>query len=581
MTVSFLPEQANDGAEALRLDFLVVGAGPAGASLACFLGKYGFHGLIISSAPSSANTPRAHINNQATMECIRDLDPEMEKEWRKLGYEGEEMSHTRWCETMTGREYGRVNSWGFGPKRSGEYQLRSPCSHLELNQTWTEPILLRYATQHGFPCRFRTQFLSFDDSARDFIAVTVRDMIFNTTFTIKAKYLFGADGARSQIVQQLQLPLIVKPSGGTALNVLVRADLTELMKSRKGNLHYLVRPGMDDPDFAWWTVFRMFTPSFEQVQKQVYSALGDNSIPVEIQRIDKWVINDIVAEKYSKGNIFCLGDAVHRHPPMNGLGSNTCIQDAANLAWKINLVERGLAGSALLDTYTVERQPVGAGVVARANQSIRDQIPVFEALGFLKSSFEERKQELAVLDEKSERGSKKRRDLNKAIEHMSHEFLTLGAESNQLYRSTAVCLDRVGDEPALPSDADLYYEPHTYPGHRLPHAWLNTAIPGEKISTIDLAGKGRFSLFIGYGGEAWKQAAKLIQQSLNIEVAVFEVGYGLEYEAVYGDWDRLREVEEDGCVLVRPDNFVAWRSNSMVLDANAILEKVFRSILSV
>ena len=38
---------------------------------------------------------------------------------------------------------------------------------------------------------------------------------------------------------------------------------------------------------------------------------------------------------------YCLGDAVHRHPPMNGLGSNTCIQDAANLAWKVAMVEKG------------------------------------------------------------------------------------------------------------------------------------------------------------------------------------------------------------------------------------------------
>lgn len=71
---------------------------------------------------------------------------------------------------------------------------------------------------------------------------------------------------------------------------------------------------------------------------------------------------------------------------MNGLGSNTCIQDAGNLAWKLNLVEKGrieltkcycncriladsdtlgLAGKPLLETYSIERQPVGLDVVSR------------------------------------------------------------------------------------------------------------------------------------------------------------------------------------------------------------------------
>ncbi|KAH8817325.1 FAD binding domain-containing protein [Xylogone sp. PMI_703] len=584
----------------LELDFLIVGAGPAGGSLACFLGKYGFKGLIISSAPSSANTPRAHIINQPAMECIRDLDIDMESEFMKAGYAGPEKGHTRWCETMSGREFGRITSWGSGPKRGGEFQLRSPCSHLELPQTLVEPILLRYATQHGFPCRFRTQFVSYDDSAKDSILVTVRDMVFDTTETINTKYLFGADGAKSRIVQQLGLPMSVKPSQGIALNVLLRADLTNLMRTRVGNLHYVIKPDAEYPDFAGWSIVRMvkpwhewlfimmykptcpaeFMPSVEEVKKQVSAVIGDDSIPVYIQRIDKWIINETVAEVYGKGNIFCLGDAVHRHPPMNGLGSNTCIQDAANLAWKINLVEKGLAGKSLLDTYNAERQPVGAGVVARANSSLREHIPIFNSLGFLNPSIEDRKRELAVLEEVSEKGRARRRQLMDAIDYTCHEFLALGSDMNQRYHSTAVYLEGAGDEPPLPSDPALYHEPHTFPGVRLPHAWLNTAIPQQQVSTLDLAGKGRFALFIGHGGEAWREAAREVSESLKIPVVVYSVGYALEYEAVYNDWYRLREVEEDGCVLVRPDNFIAWRSNSLVTQPATDLRNVFKSILS-
>lgn len=186
-----------------------------------------------------------------------------------------------------------------------------------------EPILLRYATQHGFPCRFRTQFVSFNDLAYDKIDVTVRDMIFDTVETIRTRYLFGADGAKSQIVNQLQLPMNVRPGQGIALNVLIRADLSELMKTRVGNLHYVIRPDVENPDFAGWSIVRMvkpwyewlfimiykptcpaeFTPSEGHVRAQVQALIGDDSIPVEIQRIDKWIMNETVAEAYNKGNM--------------------------------------------------------------------------------------------------------------------------------------------------------------------------------------------------------------------------------------------------------------------------------------
>lgn len=207
-------------------------------------------------------------------------------------------------------------------------------------------------------------------------------------------------------------------------------------------------------------------------------------------------------------------------------------------------------------------------------------MPILEALGFLKPTLEERKKELAILEENSIAGRNKRYKLMEAIDYTCHEFLALGSDMNQRYRSTAIYLEGAGKEPPLPSDPVLYHEPHTFPGVRLPHAWLNTAVPCEQISTLDLAGKGRFALFTGHGGETWREAARRIEKMLNITIAVYAVGYGLDYEAVYNDWYRLREVEEDGCVLVRPDNFIAWRSMSMVDDVVTKLRSVFMSILA-
>ena len=194
---------------------------------------------------------------------------------------------------------------------------------------------------------------------------------------------------------------------------------------------------------------------------------------------------------------------------------------------------------------------------------------------------EERKEQLAILDEISERGRARRAQLMDSIDQTNHEFLAQGSDMSQRYQFAAVYLENAGDPPKLPSDPVLFHEPHTYPGVRLPHAWLNTSVPQMPISTLDLSGKGKFSLFTGHGGEPWLVAAARIKETLGIDVASYAVGYGLQYEAVYNDWYRLREVDEDGCILVRPDNFVAWRSQELADDCRATLERVLRKVLRI
>jgi 2-polyprenyl-6-methoxyphenol hydroxylase-like FAD-dependent oxidoreductase len=76
-----------------------------------------------------------------------------------------------------------------------------------------------------------------------------------------------------------------------------------------------------------------------------------------------------------------MGDAVHQHPPMLGLGSNTCIQDAFNLAWKIAMVEKRLAHPSLLSTYNTERQPVESDLVTESNDILRMDLGIWGALG--------------------------------------------------------------------------------------------------------------------------------------------------------------------------------------------------------
>ncbi len=273
---------------------------------------------------------------------------------------------------------------------------------------------------------------------------------------------------------------------------------------------------------------------------------------------------------------------------MNGLGSNTCIQDAFNLAWKIAYVHRGQAASSLLSTYSVERQPVGKSIVSRANQAFRDHFQVWDAIGTLPTDLAERQRVLGELSEASSNGKKRRQDFKRAIQNTAQEFHGLGVEMGQHYSGQGI-YDADEPSPFQPSgraaeNPVLYYEPNTYPGSRLPHVWLNKAEPTTPVSTIDIAGHGRFVLFTGIGGDAWKKAAEKVSADLRIPLQAHSIGFRQDWEDFYFEWERLRGVEESGAVLVRPDRFVAWRADEVLESEEACVSKlraVMKAILGV
>ena len=520
---------------------------------------------------------------------------------------------------MAGEEFARVYSWGHDPKAKGDYETASPCNHIDLPQTLLEPILTRRATHAGWSLRFNTSFLKIESRSswspgEEVIVSLVRDDLTGQTYRIQSRFLFGCDGARSQVVREIGLPLIKKPGQGLAINVLLKADLSHLVKNRSGNLHWVINPenlNETRPPWAWACLARMIRPwnewmfiflpapgadikgdeitqvTKEEYLREVHNVIGDPEVKdVEIKHVGRWYINETVAERYSDGlGVFCLGDAVHRHPPFNGLGSNTCIQDAFNLAWKVDYVLSGKAGPRLLESYSVERQPVGVDIITRANQGLRDHIPWQTTLGMLEKDPSRRQQILAEFEDPGFAGRKRRQEFRAGIENTTTEFQGLGIEMNQRYRSDAVylCDEFPAAEPAELQGEEARVKTHqvsTFPGRRLPHAWLNTRTPGKRLSTIDLAGHGKFCLLTGPGGQKWKEAAQRVSQKLGVEVVAYSVGWKQDYEDVYFDWEKKREVDEDGCVLARPDRFVAWRSKAMVANPDEKLEWVLRSVLA-
>ncbi|MEQ8662306.1 MAG: 2,4-dichlorophenol 6-monooxygenase, partial [Gammaproteobacteria bacterium] len=114
----------------------------------------------------------------------------------------------------------------------------------------------------------------------------------------------------------------------------------------------------------------------------------------------------------------------------------------------------------------------------------------------------------------------------------------------------------------------------------LPHAWLYDNATGAALSTLDLCGKGRFTLFTGIGGEAWADAAARVGAELDLAITVRVIGPRRTYVDHGGDWARLRETGDSGCVLTRPDQHVAWRAACLTADPAADLRRVLRTILA-
>ncbi|MFL5996701.1 MAG: FAD-dependent oxidoreductase [Streptomyces sp.] len=577
-------------------DVLVVGGGPAGGAAALALATYGVRTVVIGKYGWVADSPRAHITNQRTMEVLRDLG--VEEEALSVGTPQRFMGESVFCTSLAGEEIARIRTWGTEDERLTEYAAASPCPMLDLPQPYLEPVLIGNAARRGAKVRFDTEFLGLEQDS-DGVTALLRDRLRGDEFTLRARYLIGADGGRSRVAEQIGLPFVGEEAKGGSMNIVFEADLTRHVQHRPGVLYWVVRPGegiggigmgalrMVRPWNKWMAVWGYDINGPEPVldhaeaKRVVTGLLGDRDIDVRIESTSLWSVNDMYAKAYSAGRVFCAGDAVHRHPPSNGLGSNTSVQDSYNLAWKLAHVLRGQAGPALLDTYSAERAPVGEQVVTRANRSTGEFVPLFEALGLgdgLMSGDAAAGVRRARLP--TAEGARRRRELAEAMQLKHYEFSAHGVEMNQRYVSSAVVPD-AGPDEEWRRDRDLYAQPSTRPGAKLPHAWLvDTA--GHRLSTLDLVGGGCFTVVTGLAEGPWAEAARVCAAEFGIPLKVVRIDEDGARD-VYGSWQRVTDgLDERGCLLVRPDCVIAWRRSTPVdgpAEAIAGLRGALRTVL--
>jgi len=555
----------------IEIPVLIVGAGPAGLALALALARYGVPALTVEKHPSTAHTPRAHIINQRTVEIFRALG--ISEKFHEVAIPQSAMTNNLWYTTLADPEVARSETWGGGPDRAGEYFLASPEPMANCAQTTLEPLLLASAREAGADIEFQTEFVELQQDG-DGVTSVIRDRVSGATRRVRSRYVIGSDGANSKVLTEVGLTAEGPDDLGRAANIWFRADLSKFFDHRPGVLCWNVMPGPMLPlrlgtlichkRYTEFVLAFMFDPeetvllelTQDDLLQRIRAAVGED-IDAEILGLAGWQVRAQVAPRYSSGKVFCMGDAVHRHPPTNGLGLNMSVADAFNLAWKLAFVLDGRAGERLLASYSDERQPVGAAGVKRAITSLGEGAAIDAALGLEPNqSAEDGWKALNVLYEPGVAGEERRRALREAIELSNYQFNAHGIELGYVYQSDVITKEAT-PAPEPERDPVLYYTPTTRPGARVPHARLER--DGQPLSSLDLVDPKGFTLLTGVGGHSWQTSADLIAGRVRMPITVHVIGDRGGIYDPYGDWANRCEVDTTGAVLVRPDGHVAWR----------------------
>ncbi|MET7481213.1 FAD-dependent monooxygenase [Streptomyces sp. NPDC005648] len=536
-----------------KVPVLIVGGSLVGLSTSVFLGRLGVRHTLVERHAGTSIHPRGRGNNVRTMELFR--------------VAGVEPAIHRAAETLSGNHgilqtptlVGDAGEWLFREMDPGGGLARfSPSGWCLCSQNDLEPVLLDHAVRLGGDLRFASELMSFDTDPTG-VTAFVKNRETGEHTTVRADYLVAADGPRSPIREQLGIGQSGPGDLFHNVSITFRSRrLADVVGDRRFIVCYLTSPDADGAllpvdNVEHWVFHAPWHPengetleefTDERCVDHIRRAVGVSDLDVEITGRAPWHAAQRVARSYRSGRVFLAGDSAHEMSPTGAFGSNTGIQDAHNLAWKLAAVLGGWAGEGLLDSYDAERRPVAEATSARAAaRSAEHSHPGF-----------------APPPGAGGGGGPQRGILNVALGYRYPRGAVVGADSMA---------------PVVPEGLDLSGEP----GSRAPHLWVRHE--GERISTLDLYERSLVLLSDADGAGDWHEAAGRLSVRMSVPVSSYRVGSGPDAELVAEDgvdWSQRHGVERGGAVLVRPDGFVAWRSAGPVPDAESTLRHVLATV---
>lgn len=531
-----------------RTPVLIVGGSLVGLSMSLFLGRLGVRHTLVERHAGTSIHPRGRGNNVRTMELYRTAGVD-----RRIAEAASVLADNHGI-LQTPSLVGDAGEWLFREIDPGGGLARfSPAAWCLCSQNDLEPVLLASARDLGGDLRFHTEMMSFDQDA-DGVTARVKSRETGEHTVIRADYLVAADGPRSPVREGLGIGQT--GPGDLFHNVSVTFSsraLAGVVGDRKFIVCYLTSPDADGAllpvdNREHWVFHAPWHPEHgetleeftdERCAAHIRRAVGVPDLDVTITGRAAWHAAQRVAERYSEGRVFLAGDSAHEMSPTGAFGSNTGIQDAHNLAWKLAAVLDGWAGPALLGSYDAERRPVAEETSARAaSRSVEHSHPGYTPAGAT-----------AALT------GRQRGILNVALGYRYPRGAVLGTDPTT---------------PVVPDALALTGEP----GTRAPHLWLNRA--GTRISTLDLYERSLVLLSAENG--PWHEAATRISVPLDS----YRVGEGSRADLTPEpgtDWAGAHGITRDGAILVRPDGFVAWRHASRPDDAAHTLREAITSLI--
>ncbi|MFJ3791073.1 FAD-dependent oxidoreductase [Kitasatospora sp. NPDC090091] len=534
-----------------RVPVLIVGGSLVGLSASLFLGRLGVRHLLVEKHADTSHHPRGRGNNVRTMELYRvaGIEPAIREAASVLAANHGILQ----APSLTGAE----QEWLFREIDPGGRLARfSPSAWCLCSQNDLEPVLLRSARELGGDVRFSTELVSFEQDAEGVTAL-LRSRETGEERTVRAQYLVAADGPRSPARERLGIGQSGKGELFHNVSITFRAKrLAEAVGDRHFIACYLTNPEADGAllpvdNHEEWVFHAPWHPEHgepleaftdERCVRHIRAAVGIPDLEVEVTGKAPWHAAERVAERYSSGRVFLAGDSAHEMSPTGAFGSNTGIQDAHNLAWKLAAVLCGWAGPELLESYGRERQPVAQVTGERASaRSAEHSHPGYAV-----------------------------------VPGVGRQAGVLAVALGYRYPAGAV----VGTDPAGPVVPEQFGA-NGEPGSRAPHQWLLRA--GVKLSTLDLYEQAMV-LLTGPEGAAWLDGARRAADRLAVPLDAYRIGTGAEDDLAPepgADFAELHGVRPDGAVLVRPDGFVAWRSEGAAADPEAAVATALRAVLKI
>ena len=526
-------------------DVIVIGAGPVGLSAAIELGQRGVTCLVVERNDRVGYSPRAKTTNVRTNEHLRRWG--IEGDLRAASpirpdYPATVVFATRMNGSLLARFENAMNG---SRARNDLYSAEAKW----VPQYILEDVLRRHAQSlPGVEVRFGTEFRSVLET-RDHVAVEIGDVGTGSVETIRARYLIGADGARSAVREAIGAKMTGDATALRNCSIIFRApSLASRTSLGEAMMYWMVNADvpsllgpMDSHGLWFFMATKVEAGADQDAVDLIRRGTGLHDLEIEIVGTDLWNARQLIADRYATSRIFLAGDSCHLHPPFGGFGMNMGISDSVDIGWKIAAVLQGWGGPDLLGTYWTERR-------AAHERTIQEAVSNYTTVGneFVRPA----------LEDAGPIGAATREEVADLIRLVKlREFKTLGLVLGMRYTGSPIILD-AGHEP--PPEHPMIYVPSSCPGCLAPHLWLD-----DGSSLYDHFGTG-FTL-LGTDEDAGK-VATLVSAAADL---------GIPLKIVLRGDERLRRRYAAACyTLIRPDQHVAWRGDDIPGDPWNLLSRV-------